>query len=324
MKKLEENNEEIKKSLLNELYDIENLKNDLDEILNIEDITVSESLIQATLKRAKEEEQSKQLILSKQPIENKQPLENKQLTQKKELTRSKQSTRSKKGVPFHYGMVAACACILLVAGISLIANPPVSRKDSTSEMSTQDESYADSSTAMEDMESTETTETSKDDTDEGSVSGETKNDSTNSVGNTEEAKEVPSFFDIAKEDNTSYIVLIGEIGEIIIYDENGLVISNITDTPDIESIYNAFSKVGNENHIEEVQNEKQEGQYVRQYDIIAQENSEWSELHIWISNVDEETSIITRQLITSDGEVITHRITDVNSEIVLNIINTVP
>ena len=221
-------------------------------------------------------------------------------------------------------MVAACACILLVAGISLIANPPVSRKDSTSEMSTQDESYADSSTAMEDMESTETTETSKDDTDEGSVSGETKNDSTNSVVNTEEGKKVPSFFNISEEDDTLYTVSVGEIGEIIIYDENGLVISNITDTPDIESFYNAFAKVGNENHIEEVQNEKQEGQYVRQYDIIAQENSEWSELHIWISNVDEETSIITRQLITSDGEVITHRITDVNSEIVLNIINTVP
>lgn len=288
MKKLEENNKEINKVLLDELYDIDNLKNDLDEILNIEDITVSETLIQATLKRANEEgEQSKQPIQNIQPIQNKQP------------------TRSKKGIPFRYGMVAACACVLLVAGISLIANPPGIMKESKSDMETQEESSTDSTTAMDDTDISETTDTSND----GAVEG---------------SKVVPSFFDIAHEDGTSYTVEVGEIAKIIVYDENGLAIHNVTDTSDIESLYNTFAKVDSQAHIEEVQNEKQEGQYVRQYDIISQDGSEWSVLHVWISSIDEETSIITRQLISSDGEVITHRIADVNSDIVLNIMNIVP
>ena len=304
MKKLEENNKEINKVLLDGLYDINNLKNDLDEILNIEDITVSETLIQATLKRANEEiEQSKQSLNSKQ------------------LEQNKQLASRKKGIPFRYGMVAACACILLVAGISLMANPPGSMKESKSDMAAQEETTTDSSTAME---STETADTSDDGASEESTSEGKEYNGSDSTVDTEESKVVPSFFDIADEEGNPYTVAVVEIGEIIVYDENGLVLHNVTDTSDIKSLYNTFAKVDNQAHIEEVQNEKQEGQYVRQYDIIAQEGSEWSELHVWISSVDEETSIITRQLITSDGEVITHRIADVNADIVLNIMNTVP
>lgn len=304
MKKLEENNKEINKVLLDGVYDINNLKNDLDEILNIEDITVSETLIQATLKRANEEiEQSKQSLNSKQ------------------LEQNKQLASRKKGIPFRYGMVAACACILLVAGISLMANPPGSMKESKSDMAAQEETTTDSSTAME---STETADTSDDGASEESTSEGKEYNGSDSTVDTEESKVVPSFFDIADEEGNPYTVAVVEIGEIIVYDENGLVLHNVTDTSDIKSLYNTFAKVDNQAHIEEVQNEKQEGQYVRQYDIIAQEGSEWSELHVWISSVDEETSIITRQLITSDGEVITHRIADVNADIVLNIMNTVP
>lgn len=282
MKKLEENDKEINKVLLDGLYDIDNLKNDLDEILNIEDITVSETLIQATLKRANEEVEQ-----SKQPI------------------KSKQLASRKKGSPFRYGMVAACACILLVAGISLIANSPMGMKNSKRDMAAQEETTTESSTAMDAAESTETKDTSND-------------------GTGEESKVVPSFFDIAADEGNLFSVEVGEIAKIIVYDENGLAIYNVTDTSDIESLYNTFAKVDSQAHIEEVQNEKQEGQYVRQYDIIPQEGSEWSVLHVWISSIDEETSIITRQLISSDGEVITHRIADVNSDIVLNIMNTVP
>lgn len=307
MKKLEENNKEIKKVLLNGLYDVDNLKNDLDEILNIEDITVSESLIQATLKRVNEEtEQSKQPIQDIQSIQNKQPI------------------RSKKGIPFRYGMVAACACILLVAGISLIANPPGSMKESKSDMATQEETTTESSTAMDDKESTGATDTSEGEAGEESTSEDTEYNGSDSTVNTEESKTVPLFFDIADEEGNLYSVEIGEIEKIIVYDENGLVMQNVTEASDIENVYNTFAKVDSKDQIEEVQNEKQEGQFVRQYDIIAQEGSEWSEIHVWISSVDEETSIVTRQLITSDGEIITHRIADVDSDIVLNIMNTVP
>lgn len=312
MKKLEENNKEINKVLLNDLYDINNLKNELDEILNIEDITVSETLIQATLKRVNEETEQ-----SKQPLQNLQPIQ------------SKQPTWRKKGIPTRYGMIAACTCILLVAGISFIANPPVSRKDSKSDMASQEESTSNSSVETGEMEATDSADTSMDDAGEGSALGDTKYDGSDSTDNTketagEEVMAVPSFFDIADEEGKLFPVEVREIAKIIVYNENGLVIHNVTETSDVESFYNTFAKVDSQDHIEEVQNEKQEGQYVRQYDIIAQEGSEWSELHVWISSVDEETSILTRQLITSDGEVITHRITDVNSDIVLNVMNTVP
>lgn len=304
MKKQEENNDEINKNLLNEKYDIDNLKNDLDKILNIEDIKVSESLIQATLKRVNEEEQNKQLIQNKQTKQSKQPIRI-------------------IGVVFRYGMVAACACVLLVAGISLIANPPGSRKDSALDMTTQEEASTDSSTGMEDMESTETTDTSNDETSEESVSEDADHDNTDSGVNSEEDKVVPSFFSITDEEGTPYTVAVDEISEIYVSDENGLVIHNVTDISDIESLYNTFAKVDSKDH-EEVIDERLKGQYVRQYDIIAQESSKWSELHVLISNIDEETSIVTRQLVTSDGKVITHRITDINTDIIKNIINTVP
>lgn len=307
MKKLEENNREINKVLLNGLYDIDNLKNDLDEILNIENITVSESLIQATLKRANEEaEQSKQPIQNIQPIQNKQP------------------TPNKKGIPFRYGMIAACACILLVAGISLIAKTPGGMKESKSDMAPQEENTTDSSTAMDDMESAVTKDTNEGEASEESTSQDTGYNGSESIVNTEDSKAVPSFFDIADEEGNLYSVETGEIEKIIVYDENGLIMHNVTEASDIENVYNTFAKVDSQDQIEEVQNEKQEGQFVRQYDIIAKEGSEWSELHVLISSVDEDTSIVKRQLITSDEKIITHRIADVDSDIVLSIMNTVP
>lgn len=319
MKKQEENKEE-NHVVLDKLYDIDNLKKDLDEILNIEDITVSESLIQATLKRA-EKEQSKQPESSNESIQRNDPV------QSKESMQSNQPTRSKRGVPYRYGMIAACACILLVAGIRLITNPLVSKKDSAQNMVSQEESAADTSTGKEDMESAATTDASNNGTAESdgdSIESDTENNSTDSSVSTEEGKVVPSFFDIADEEGTPYTVAVEEIEKIIVYDENGKVINNVTDTSDIESLYNTFAKVDNQDHVEVVQNEKQEGQYVRQYAIIAQEDFEWSELHIWITDVDKESYIVTRQLVTSAGESITHRITDVSSDIIQNVIHTGP
>ncbi|SHM27062.1 hypothetical protein SAMN02746066_01331 [Anaerosporobacter mobilis DSM 15930] len=319
MKKQEENKEE-NNVVLNKLYDINNLKKDLDEILNIEDITVSESLIQATLKRA-EKEQSKQPKSRNESIPSNDPV------QSKEPMQSNQPTRSKRGVPYRYGMIAACACILLVAGIRLITNPLVSKKDSEQNMVTQEESAADTSTGKEDMESAATTDASNAGTSESdgeSIVGDTENNSTDSTVSTEEGEVVPSFFDIADEEGTPYTVAVQEIEKIIVYDENGEAINNVTDISDIESLYNAFAKVDGQYHVEVVQNEKQEGQHVRQYAIIAQEDSEWSELHIWITDVDKESYIVTRQLVTSAGESITHRITDVSSNIIQNVIHTGP
>ena len=221
-------------------------------------------------------------------------------------------------------MVAACACILLVAGISLIANPPGNMKESKSDMAAQEENTTDSSTAMDSMESTGTTDTSEGEAGEESISEDAENNGSDSTVNTEESKAVPLFFDIADEGGNLYSVEAREIEKIIVYDENGLVMDIVTEASDIENVYNTLAKVDMKDQIEAVQNEKQEGQFVRQYDIIAQEGSEWSEIHVWISSVDEETSIITRQLIRSDGEIITHRLTDVDSDIVLNIMNTVP
>lgn len=313
MKKQEENKEE-NNVVLNKLYDINNLKKDLDEILNIEDITVSESLIQATLKRA-EKEQSKQPKSSNESIPS------------NDSVQSNQPTRSKRGVPYRYGMIAACACILLVAGIRLITNPLVSKNDSAQNMVSQEESAADTSTGKEDMESAATTDASNAGTAESdgeSIVGDTENNSTDSTVSTEEGEVVPSFFDIADEEGTPYTVAVQEIEKIIVYDENGEAINNVTDISDIESLYNAFAKVDGQDHVEVVQNEKQEGQHVRQYAIIAQEDSEWSELHIWITDVDKESYIVTRQLVTSAGESITHRITDVSSDIIQNVIHTGP
>lgn len=325
MKKQDENKEE-NNVVLNKLYDIDNLKKYLDEILNIEDITVSESLIQATLKRA-EKEQSKQPILSNESIPSNESIQNNGPVQSKEPMQSKQPTRSKRGVPYRYGMIAACACILLVAGIRLITNPLIGMKNSKNDMASQEESAADTSAGMEDMESAETTDASNDGTvksDEDSIVGDTENNSTDSAVSTEEGKVVPSFFDIADEEGTPYTVAVEEIEKIIVYDENGEAINNVTDTSDIENLYNAFAKIDSQDHVEVVQNEKQEGQYVRQYAIIAQEDSEWSELHIWITDVDKESYIVTRQLVTSAGETITHRITDVNTDIIQKVIHTGP
>lgn len=307
MKKQDDNKEE-NNVVLNKLYDIDNLKKDLDEILNIEDITVSESLIQATLKRA-EKEQSKQSIPSKEPMQSKQP------------------ARSKRGVPYRYGMIAACACILLVVGIRLITNPLVSKNDSAQNMVSQEESAADTSTGKEDMESTATTDASNNGTvesDGDGIVGDTESNGTDSTVNTEEGKVEPSFFDIADEEGTPYTVAVEEIEKIIVYDENGEAINNVTDTLDIESLYNTFAKIDSQDHVEVVQNEKQEGQYVRQYAIIAQEDSEWSELHIWITDVDKESYVVTRQLVTSAGEIITHRFTDVRADIIQKVIHTGP
>ncbi len=319
MKKQEENKEE-NNDVLNKLYDINNLKKDLDEILNIEDITVSESLIQATLKRAEKEQ-------SKQPKQSNESKQSNDPVQSNESMQSNQPTRSKRGFPYRYGMIAACACILLVAGIRLITNPLVSKKDSEQNMVTQEESAEDTSTGKEDMESTATTDASNDgaaESDGDSIVGDTENNSTDSTVSTEEGKVVPSFFDIADEEGTPYTVAVQEIEKIIVYDENGEAINNVTDISDIESLYNAFAKVDGQDHVEVVQNEKQEGQHVRQYAIIAQEDSEWSELHIWITDVDKESYIVTRQLVTSAGESITHRITDVSSDIIQNVIHTGP
>lgn len=284
MKKQVENKQVNNKDLLDELYDIDNLKNDLDEVLNLEGITVSESLIQATLQKA-----------NKANEDNIIPY-------------GEKVTGKKRGIPFRYGMIAACACILLVAGFNLVTNSPL-EMGSKKENKNYQESTADSSTESAGMEYNGKTETTED-----SVSENSSNDT---------AIMVPSIFHITKEDGDYYQVEIGEIEKIVIYDETGTVTHKETDLSYIESIYDALADIDSEDY-EEVQNEEHEGQYVRKYDIIADEGLAWSELHLWISSTDQETYVVTTELKTSDGETITHQINDVSSDIIMNVINTEP
>lgn len=292
MKKREENKQEdIKqedyKNLLDELYDIDNLKNDLDEILNLEGVTVSESLIQATLKKAREAKE-----------ENIIPYEEK-------------VTGKRRGIPFRYGMIAACACILIVAGFNLIKNFPLEIGSSKDNGKYEAESSTDSSTESNDMVSDTTTETTED----------SKED--NMVDNREDSAimSVPSFFDVVKEDGDSYQVKVGEIEKIVIYDENGDITHSDTDSTYVQNIYDALADIDGEDY-EEVQNEEHKGQYVKEYDIIAGEGLPWSELHLWITSTDQETYVVIRELKTSDGETITHQITDVNPDVIRNVIDT--
>ncbi|WP_455715358.1 hypothetical protein [Anaerosporobacter sp.] len=284
MKKQEENKQEDIRDLLDELYDIDNLKNDLDEVLNLERITVSESLIQATLAKAS------------------QPKEDNIIPYAQKVTGKRRS------IPFRYGMIAACACILVVAGIQLVTKVPLEMGSSKNDSNY--EATAESSTESDGMVYDETEDTSEDKT------------SLDVSDASESTVIVPSVFNV-EADSNYYSIKVGEIKEIAIYDENGVVIHSDTDSSYIESIYNAFANIDSD-EFEEVQNQEHKGQYVREYAIIADEGLAWTELHLWIGSTDQETYVVTRELKTSDGETITHQITDVSAEVIMNIIDTAP
>jgi hypothetical protein len=295
MKKQEKNKqEEIKqednKDLVDELYDIDNLKNDLDEILNLEGITVSESLIQATLTKAREAKE-----------ENIIPYEEK-------------VAGKRRGIPFRYGMIAACACILIVAGFNLIKNIPLEMGSSKDDGRYEAESSTDSEAGTNDMKSDTTTETTEDSAEDIMV------DNTDDKA----AMSKQSIFDVVNEDGDSYQVKVGEIEKVIIYDENGAVTYSDTDSTDIQNLYDALADIDSSDYEEVVQNEEHKGQYVKEYAIIADEGLAWSELHLWITSTNQETYIVTMQLKTSDGETITHRITDVSADIIMNVIDAAP
>ncbi len=200
MKRQEENNQENNKDLLDELYDIDNLKNDLDEVLNLEGITVSESLIQATLQKVNKANEDN-VIPYRQKV-----------------------TGKKRGFPFRYGMIAACACILLIAGINLATNnSPLEMGNSKNNGKYQEETAGGSSTESKDMESNASTDMTED-----------------SVSETDTEIMIPTFFDIAKEDGESYQIKMSDIEKIVVYDENDEVVQSEMDSSLILSIFEAF------------------------------------------------------------------------------------
>ncbi|WP_310604110.1 hypothetical protein [Anaerosporobacter sp.] len=302
MKKPEDNQEDMNNDLLEELYDIGNLKNDLDEVFDIDGITVSESLIQATLRRVAEE------------------------TEKP----SKQSEKQRKRNPFRYGLlVAACACILVVASVNLMDGSFSfgNMKDSTEKSSdmktdTTTETTKNPSYSMsEEAEETANDETSQDSMkDDSTSSADGVSGSENGMNDTEsDLEQASSFFTIKDKAGKIYSIRVGEIQQINVYGGEEEFIDYTGDLALIEELYRLLSEIDDEGDRKAVEDESVQKEYVRQYILRAQEDSTWSELQLWIEATDGENYNMIKQLETADGELIIYQIDNISPEIVQNL-----
>ncbi|WP_167955336.1 hypothetical protein [Anaerosporobacter faecicola] len=326
---------EIDTTVDKEQYDFSNLKMDLNDVLSLEQVTVSETLIQATLLRAKEAQRVEGLdeitATKEENIREQERHEGQEANTVEQRIYDKKYPKNKKYHRIQYGLLAASACILAIAGYSMIDSLG-SKKDTATEISKNNtsvnaESASEETTAAdmnEDamMDSNEEAAVDNSMLTEGSDKSESViidedngDGSDNTATSSGEIEDVGELFTIEQKENT-YQITEDQIAQIIIYDEKGMALQTISDTNTIQIMYKIFQE-NTYTDVTKLENGAYTGQYVRQYAIIANNDANWSAFTIWITKNEKDTDIFTvrSQLLTEDELLVTRKmkgLTEVN------------
>lgn len=264
-----------------------NIKCNLDSILGLEQITVSESLIQATLKKANQQKQC--MDFNENTIQQDTKLDYDTVDKRKKINTKKL---------FKISALAACAACSVIILMSINPNYGSKQKSDEQESSMSDTVY----------------ENAKAEVPQDEAGEEIMNATIDSKTSGESPNEVTKLFDVVTEDGL-LTIQIDDIKDITIKDLSMNIDETVTSAELITKIYEALMGAeGNVQDCETMPEAQSYTKYSRQYIITAKEDRGFKKLYVWVPMEDVQSALqdntdqdlpmcqIERQIIFETGE----------------------